>query len=127
VLFIDAPFAGSWTRLGKSWTLLGGALAVAATAPPIERGNAGMRRLIDATDGFTTAARVLLGLFLLLTGVQHFLHTPFVASLIPAWSPGDAVSWTYVAGVALVVFGAGLLVPVTAPGAALLAGCMVFS
>jgi len=127
VLFIDAPFAGSWTRLGKAWTLLGGALAVAATAPPIERGNAGMRRLIDATDGFTTAARVLLGLFLLLTGVQHFLHTPFVASLIPAWFPGDAVSWTYVAGVALIVFGAGLLAPATAPLSALLAGCMVFS
>src|SRR5690606_9857429 len=45
----------------------------------------------------------------------------------PAWFPGDAVSWTYVAGVALIVFGAGLLAPATAPLSALLAGCMVFS
>ena len=50
-----------------------------------------------------------------------------MASLIPAWFPGDAVFWTYFAGVALVAGGIGLLTPWTARLAALLSGIMVFS
>lgn len=123
----DSLFAGSWTRLGKSWTFTGGALAVAAIAPAIEHGPAGLTRILNATSAFTAAARILLALFLMMTGVQHFLHTPFVASLIPVWFPGEPVFWTYSAGVALIGLGAGLLVPASAPTAALLAGCMVFS
>lgn len=123
----DSLFGGQWTRIGKAWTFAGGALAVAAVAPRIASVRGGLDSVLNATSAFTHAARVLLALFLLVTGVQHFLHTGFVASLIPSWFPGDATFWTYSAGVALIAFGTGLLVAATAPIAALLAGCMVFS
>jgi len=55
------------------------------------------------------------------------MHTEFVASPIPTWFPGDAVFWTYFAGVALMSGGIGILIPQTARLAALLAGLMVFS
>jgi uncharacterized membrane protein len=71
--------------------------------------------------------RVCLGIFLIITGIQHFLFTPFVASLIPDWFPGDPVFWTYFAGIALIAGGTGLQNPRTAPLAALLSGLMVFS
>lgn len=121
----DVPFGGSWTRTGKSWMFAGGALAVAAVAPRFGRFDD--RHILNATGVFTNVARIGLGLFLLLTGVQHFRVTEFVASLIPSWFPGDPVFWTYVAGVMLLTFGTGLLIPRTARWAALLAGCMVFS
>lgn len=127
VALADSPFGATWTRIGKSWTFIGGALAVAATAPAFPFSGDRMRRLLNATSAFTHTARVLLALFLLVTGVQHYRFTPFVASLIPSWFPGDAVFWTYFAGGALLAGGTGLLVPRTARLAALLAGGMVFS
>jgi len=63
----------------------------------------------------------------LITGIHHFKFTEFVASLIPSWFPGDAVVWTYFAGVALIAGGIGLFIPFTARLAALLSGLMVFS
>jgi uncharacterized membrane protein YphA (DoxX/SURF4 family) len=55
------------------------------------------------------------------------MFTAFVASLIPGWFPGNAVFWTYFAGVALIAGGIGLFIPLTARLAALLSGLMVFS
>jgi hypothetical protein len=64
---------------------------------------------------------------MVITGVQHFMYTGFVASLIPGWFPGNPVFWTYFGGVALIAGGAGLFIPQTARLAALLSGLMVFS
>jgi uncharacterized membrane protein len=124
----DTLFGGAWTNAGKALTFVGGALAVAATLPPV--GSAAgepLRRFLNRTATFTATGRVILGLFFLLTGTQHFLHTPFVASLIPPWFPGDPVLWTYFGGVALLAGGAGLQLPGTARLAAFLSGTMVFS
>jgi uncharacterized membrane protein len=117
-----------WTAAGKALTLVGGMLAVAATSPaePLVRSTR-LSAFVNNRDEFVTAARVCLGAFLLITGAQHFIYTPFVASLIPPWFPGDAESWTYFAGVALLAGGVGLLIPQTVRLAALLAGLMVFS
>jgi uncharacterized membrane protein len=94
---------------------------MAATSPHIGKWIANRR------GPFILIGRICLGLFLLMTGIQHFLHTEFVASLIPTWFPGNAVFWTYFAGVALISGGIGLHVPMTARLAALLSGIMVFS
>lgn len=118
----------AWTAAGKALTFFGGALAVAGTRPPdhlLDRIPAG--RFLNGTSGLLALGRLCLGTFLLITGIQHFMFTPFVASLIPAWFPGVPVFWTYFAGVALIAGGIGLLVPPTAWLAALLAGAMVFS
>lgn len=128
VVAADSFLAPTWTAAGKALTFFGGALAVAGTLPPVE----GWRhellsKLVNLRSELVTLGRLCLGAFLLITGAQHFIYTSFVASLIPAWFPGDPVFWTYFAGVALIVGGTGLLLPWTAALAALLSGVMVFS
>lgn len=128
VVLTDTAFAPTWTMAGKALTFFGGAWAVAGTSPPMEVGrNALVSRLVNPRGGFITLGRICLGIFMIVTGIQHFIYTPFVASLIPGWFPGDPVLWTRFAGVALIAGGAGLQLPRTAPLAALLAGLMVFS
>lgn len=128
VVAADSFLSGAWTGAGKALTFVGGALAIAATFPKTRTGrNTPLLKFIDQEGPFILAGRICLGLFLVLTGIQHFLFTEFVASLIPGWFPGDAVFWTYFAGVALVAGGIGLFIPQTARLAALLSGFMVFS
>lgn len=128
VLFAESFLAPAWTPAGKALMFVGGALALAATSPAEGDGrDTRFLKFVNTRDPFITVARVCLAVFLLITGAQHFMFTPFVASLIPAWFPGDPVFWTRFAGVALLAGGAGLLIPRTAPLAALMSGLMVFS
>jgi uncharacterized membrane protein len=127
---VAAPlFGGAWTGAGKALTLTGGVLAM-VTGPDAPRGAV----THGITQGVTiratrrlTFARVALGAFLLIAGVQHFLFTPLVASLFPSWFPGDLLLWSRAAGVALATIGIGLCVKRTSPAAALAAGAMIFS
>ena len=128
VVAADSLFSGAWTSAGKALTFTGGALAVAGTFPKVSSARTtALVNMVNLEGEFMVLGRVCLGLFLVLTGVQHFLFTQFVASLIPAWFPGDAVFWTYFAGVALIAGGIGLFIPPTVRLAALLSGLMVFS
>lgn len=117
VLAAEAFLSGAWTRAGKALAFTGGALAVAAAFPNRE----------SSPRSWITLGRWCLATFLLIAGAQHFIYAKFAASLIPAWFPGDALFWTYFAGVALILGGVGLLIPRTASLAALLSGLMVFS
>ena len=120
VLAAASFLSGAWTQAGKALVFSGGALAIAAVFPKVEA--TGSRDLT-----WTTIGRWCLGAFLLIAGVQHFLYAKFAASLIPAWFPGDAIFWTYFAGVALIAGGVGLFIPRVAGLAALMSGLMVFS
>ena len=113
----DPSFGGAWTRLGKAVALSGGALAVAASA---RRG--GQRY----TATLALVGRCALGIFLINSGIQHFLFTNAVITLIPAWIPGPRL-WAYVTGVALIAGGAGLIVPGTARIAGISVGLMLFT
>lgn len=128
VVAADSFLAPTWTAAGKALTFFGGALAVAGTLPPVEDWRHELlSKLVSLRSELVTLGRLCLGVFLLITGAQHFIYTSFVASLIPAWFPGNPVFWTYFAGVALIAGGIGLLLPWTAAPAALLSGVMVFS
>jgi uncharacterized membrane protein YphA (DoxX/SURF4 family) len=128
VLVTDAFLSGAWTRAGKALAFTGGALAVAATSPHISMAHhATLMALANQERGFIVVARICLGSFLIISGLQHFLFTTLVMSLIPRWFPGSPVLWAYFAGVALVAGGIGLFVPFTARLAAALSGLMVFS
>lgn len=120
VVAADSFFAGSWTRAGKALMLFGGAFAVAGTLPA-ERGGRNL------SGEYIVLGRICLGIFLAISGVQHFMFTEFVVTLIPEWFPGNATWWARFAGVALLSGGIGLLLPRTAAPAALLSGLMVFS
>jgi len=127
VVAADVFLSPAWTQAGKTLAYSGGAFAVAATLPTLEgRQGAPLLKFLNLSDAFITLGRICLGLFLIIAGIQHFLYTAFVATLIPGWFPGDAVFWTYFAGVALVAGGIGLFIPQTARQAALLSGMMIF-
>jgi hypothetical protein len=83
-------------------------------------------RFVNLQNEFVIAARICMGIFLIICGVQHFMFLQFVATLIPTWFPGDAMLWSKLAGVALIAFGIGLFIPQTARWAALLTGIMIF-
>ncbi|MEX0648015.1 MAG: hypothetical protein WEA56_02500 [Balneolaceae bacterium] len=124
----DSLFAATWTTAGKALTFFGGAFAIAATLPgEYKIRNASYLKFMNRSSEFITLGRICMGIFLIVTGVQHFLFTEFVASLIPGWFPGDAGFWTWFGGVALIAGGIGLLISKTAKWAALLSGIMVFS
>lgn len=124
----DSFLSPAWTGAGKALTIFGGVFAIAGTMPyEKSRVNTTVANFVNLGNEFITLGRVCLGIFLLITGIQHFMFTEFVASLIPAWFPGDAVFWTWFGGIALIAGGLGLLISKTARLAALLSGLMVFS
>ena len=129
---VAGPILGpSWTHAGKALAFFGGMLVLAGSSSARAPRGAGQEnpawRLKGHEELLITTGRACLAVFFLIAGLQHFKYTPFVASLIPGWVPGDAVAWARIAGVALVCAGLGLLVPLTAHVAALLSGAMVFS
>lgn len=127
-VLVSAPFSVEWTHASKGLRFVGGVLAIAATSPPVGDGNGTpLSRWVNQRSELIVAARALIGPSLIINGIQHFLFTEFVASLIPVWFPGDAVLWTYFGGVALITGGLGLLLPRTAALAAILCASMVFS
>jgi len=91
IVATDTLFAGSWTRAGKALMLFGGAFAVAATLPAENgRGKSTLLTLINRSDEYIVLGRICLGIFLIISGVQHFIFTRFVVTLIPAWFPGTS-------------------------------------
>jgi uncharacterized membrane protein len=128
VVAASAVLAPEWTKAVKALAFFGGTLLMAATFPPVRTQRlTAFTRLINAREAFVITATVCLAIFMVNNGLQHFLYTPFVASLIPPWFPGDPVFWTYAASVFLFCGAAGMLFPPTAWIAALLTAVMVFA
>jgi uncharacterized membrane protein len=66
------------------------------------------------------------GLFLFVSGIQHFLFVDFVKMLIPSWIPWP-VFWSYFSGVALSLLGLALLMGIKRNVVSLMASLMIFS
>lgn len=117
-----------YTRAVKALAFTGGALAIAATFPKVDTGrDTFFSRFMNREMEFVVAGRICLAVFMVNNGIQHFIYTEFVASLIPAWFPGDPVFWTYASAVFLFIGALGLLWPRTARTAALWTAIMVFA
>jgi uncharacterized membrane protein len=117
---IANPYQGGFiTSTFKAIALCGGALVIIQLADALAPRNGFVAR----TAPF---GRFLLAAFLIVAGVQHFIYPQFVATLVPAWIPPSQLFWTYVAGVALVAGGVGIILPRTTHLAALLVGVMIF-
>lgn len=112
-----APWGGTWTSMLKAVTLASGVFAVAvADGQPMSPSLSALRGL----------APFGAGAFFLLGGIQHFLFSTFVATLMPPFIPG-ALFWTRFAGLALIAAGLGLFTPFARVVAARLTAAMVFS
>jgi uncharacterized membrane protein len=108
-LALTNPGAGfMWTNPCKALAMLGGVIILAGSKKWVPLG------------------ALLLGGFLILGGVQHFVYADFVAKLVPAWIPGTRF-WVYFTGTALIAGGVGILLPKTRRLAATLVGIMILS
>jgi uncharacterized membrane protein len=128
VVIASDVLSPDYTKAVKALAFFGGALAVAATFP---KGNsargAGFSRFLERDAAFILTGTICLAVFMINNGIQHFIYTEFVASLIPSWFPGDPVFWTYFSAIALFAGALGMLYRPTACAAALLSGFMVFA
>jgi uncharacterized membrane protein YphA (DoxX/SURF4 family) len=116
---------GGWALAIKAFSLAGCALVVAGTSPATQAGNSrssstGLRDKLIRLGMYPFAIGIIA------FGVCHFLYTPYVATLVPAWIPGH-VFWTYFAGTALIASGLGMIVGVKARLAATLLGAMILT
>jgi hypothetical protein len=122
-LLLSNPRGAAFTATGKALALSFGCFAVASVLSSGSRGAGSRpegRRVLSGLGGVGFPAFMILG------GIQHFMYTQFVATLVPAWIPGR-VGWAYFAGVALIAGGLGMLYPKTRSLAALMSGLMIGS
>lgn len=124
----DSDSLPTWTNAARAMKMFGGAWAVAATLPAVaDRRDFALLRFMNRRREFILLGRIGLASHMIVAGILHFMFAEGVASLIPGWFPGDAVFWTYFAGMALIAGGVGINVPRTGRVAALLSGLMIFS
>ena len=84
---------GLWTNPLKELALSGGSFVMAASFPE-EKSLLGNKLLL-------ILGRIFFSIMLIAFGIDHFLYTEFVATLVPGWIPGP-VFWTYFGAVALI-------------------------
>ncbi|WP_276374581.1 DoxX family membrane protein [Chryseolinea sp. H1M3-3] len=123
-LIISLDYGIILTNTNKALTIGFGALLVASTfrdtEPTVTKSL--LQRIIDR---LAPLSKYFIGLFLLVSGIQHFLFASFVKFLVPAWIPFPEF-WTYLAGVALIAGGLGIITNIQRKLAATLSGYMIF-
>jgi uncharacterized membrane protein len=114
---------GAWTDPFKAFTLSGGAFVVAGTLP---KGDGGRDSSFNGLlDKLTPLGMYPLAVTMIVFGIDHFLYTPFVVTIVPAWLPWR-LFWAYLTGAALIAAGLGMIARVKARLAATLLGGMIF-
>lgn len=111
---------GAWTDALKLLALCGGALIIARAFPHNTNSV-----FINGLYKTSFLGRYFFGLMLLIFGIDHFVYTDFVKTLVPVWIPG-ALFWTYVAGIALIGSGLSFIINFKRRTIALLTGSMLF-
>ncbi|PWT72511.1 MAG: hypothetical protein C5B59_15690 [Bacteroidetes bacterium] len=117
----DVWHLGLWTNALKELALSGGAFVVAGSLPNEKGSLKGSRTL----QGFVSAGRIFLAIMLICFGIDHFLYSQFVATLVPVWA-GMPLFWTYFAGIALIGTGVSIILNIKRKQVSLLAGFMLF-
>jgi len=131
LIFIQCPFIlfiqpnspahlGLWTDPLKEMALAGGAFVMAGLSNDTVR-----KRSLSIIEKLVPLGKYCFATTLLLFGIDHFLYTEFVASLVPAWIP-DHTFWAYLAGVALIGTGIAIILKIMRRKVALLASVMLF-
>ena len=118
VLRMYPKHLGSWTNAIKALAMCGGAWVVAES---YDRGD-GLSPWLESP---LPLGRYIFAGMLIAFGIDHFLYSVFVATLVPKWA-GSGMFWTYFAGVALIAGGVGICVKPVARLASLAVGLMIF-
>lgn len=122
---LDRPFLHGfmWTNPLKTLALIGGAAILAARWPEAQRP---LSALVRVAGRLAPAGATFLAVFLVVSGVQHFVYNDFVTTMVPSWIPPGQRFWAYLTGAALITGGVGILLPGTARLAARLSALMIF-
>jgi uncharacterized membrane protein len=112
---------GPWTSSTELLAMCGAAFALAGT-----RGDEPRPRLwTGMSDRLANAGRYLFAFPLAVFGVQHFMYSRFVATLVPAWIPWRWF-WACFVGAGFIAASIGIATRIQARLAATLIGTMFF-
>lgn len=115
---------GSWTNPLKELAFSGGAFVIAGSYPE-KKLHADKSRLENLLDAFIAVGTLFFSVMMIVFGIDHFLYTQFVATLVPAWLPWH-VFWTYFAGIALIGAGVCIILKFKLRLVGILLGVMLF-
>ncbi len=129
LLFVnpDSPrHLGLWTNPLKELALSGGAFVIAGSFWD-EKFPAGNKNdlFLALLEKFIPLGSIFFSITMIVFGIDHFLYTEFVATLVPGWIPGP-VFWTYFAAVALIGSGVAIILKIKLKPIALLLAAMIF-
>jgi uncharacterized membrane protein YphA (DoxX/SURF4 family) len=137
-LFSYAPFEllvnpngmqiGSWNNALKELMFAGSAFVIAGTFPDSRAPTPADQRRWAFTkplEVFIPMGRIFYSIMLIVFGIEHFLFSAFVKTLVPVWIPGD-LFWTYFAAVALIGAGIAIIFRIKVKLVGILLGVMVF-
>ncbi len=115
---------GSWTDPLKELAFSGGAFVIAGSyaKDALYGGESSFSRFADK---FIPLGKIFFCITMIVFGIDHFIYTEFVATLVPSWIPGH-VFWTYFAGVALAASGVAIILNIKRSLVAFLLGIMLF-
>jgi uncharacterized membrane protein YphA (DoxX/SURF4 family) len=115
---------GSWSNALKALALSGGSLIMAASFLEEPQPNDKKSQLTRITEKMIPAGRIFFSIMLILFGIDHFIYSEFVATLVPSWIPGNYF-WTYFAAIALIGSGLCIFFKIQLKTIALLTGVML--
>ena len=117
---------GSWSNALKALALSGGSFVMAGSfleeSLPDDKKSVYRRRM----EKMIPAGRIFFSITMIAFGIDHFLYTDFVATLVPSWIPGH-LFWTYFAAIALIGSGIGITFKIKFKTITLLTGIMIFA
>jgi len=116
---------GAWTDPLKELALSGGAFVIADSY-----NEEGLNPTRDSAFEkfmklFIPWGSIFFSITMIVFGIDHFIYTPFVATLVPNWIPWH-IFWTYFAGIALAGAGVCIILKIKLRLIGILLGIMLF-
>ncbi|TDX02330.1 hypothetical protein [Dinghuibacter silviterrae] len=108
---------GPWTNTFKVLAFAGSAFILAAAYP--------VKKVSKVQEALIPFGPAMLGVFLVVCGIEHFVYLPFVNTLVPSWLPWHSF-WTIFAAIALLGSGLALIFRIQVRLVAALLGIMIF-
>ena len=116
---------GLWTNPLKELALSGGAFVIAGS--DLDQRNITQKKTYSkwVLVKFILLGRIFFSITMIAFGIDHFLYTKFVSTLVPSWIPGP-IFWTYFAGIALIGSGLAIIFKIRLKLVGLLLAIMLF-
>lgn len=115
----NPAFLGGWTDALKLVILSGGTYIISDS---FERKD---KELPPKFFTLNILGKYLVGIPIIIFGIEHFVYIEFVATLVPGWIPGH-IFWTYLAGIGLILAGISIVINIETKLACLLLGSTIF-